>query len=122
SWIAGRRPFGTRHSACDFFWATSPVAAFVLCRFRENSHGVIHMLKCIQRISVVSVLALTPCVLTYAQTPQPDNTKVNQRDRSAAEPTADQQKMNSSDQKLTAEIRKSIVGDKTLSTNAHNIK
>ncbi|HEY4085340.1 MAG TPA: BON domain-containing protein [Bryobacteraceae bacterium] len=56
-----------------------------------------------------------------AQT-QPDNTKVNQRDRSSAEPTADQQKMNSSDQKLTASIRKSILDDKSLSTYAHNIK
>ena len=61
------------------------------------------------------------CLTGNAQT-QPDNTKVNQRDRSSAEPTADQQKMNSSDQKLTASIRKSILDDKTLSTYAHNIK
>jgi len=80
------------------------------------------MLKRIHRISIVSLLALAPCVLTYAQAPQPDNTRVNQRDRSAAEPTADQQKMNSSDQKLSANIRKSIMDDKTLSTDAHNIK
>jgi osmotically-inducible protein OsmY len=56
-----------------------------------------------------------------AQT-QPDNTKVNQRDRNSAEPTADQQKMNSTDQKLAASIRKSILDDKSLSTYAHNIK
>ena len=36
--------------------------------------------------------------------------------------TADQQKTNSSDQNITAQIRKSIMADKTLSTYAHNIK
>jgi osmotically-inducible protein OsmY len=61
------------------------------------------------------------CMIGSAQT-QPDNTKVNRRDRSSAEPTADQQKMNSSDQKLSASIRKSILDDKSLSTYAHNIK
>src|SRR6202034_2980138 len=57
----------------------------------------------------------------YAQV-QPDNTGVNQRDRNASEPTADQQKMNAADQKLSASIRKQIVQDKSLSTYAHNIK
>jgi len=61
---------------------------------------------------------------TYGQTPtpQPDNTKVNQRDRSAAEPTADQQKMNKSDRDLASSIRKSITDDKSLSSYAHNVK
>jgi hyperosmotically inducible protein len=70
---------------------------------------------------LVPLLFTAVCLTGNAQT-QPDNTKVNQRDRSSAEPTADQQKMNSSDQKLTASIRKSILDDKTLSTYAHNIK
>ena len=39
-----------------------------------------------------------------------------------SEPTADQQKMNASDQQLSATIRKSIVADKSLSTDAHNVK
>jgi hyperosmotically inducible periplasmic protein len=51
-----------------------------------------------------------------------DNTKVNQRDRNANEPTADQQKENASDRQLTAQIRRSIVKDKSLSTSAHNVK
>jgi hyperosmotically inducible protein len=51
-----------------------------------------------------------------------DNTKVNQRDRNANEPTADQQKENSSDRQLTAQIRRAIVKDKSLSTDAHNVK
>ena len=56
-----------------------------------------------------------------AQT-QPDNTKVNARDRNAAEVTADQQKSNAADMKMTRTIRRSILSDKSLSTYAHNIK
>ena len=57
-----------------------------------------------------------------ASTPQPDNTKVNKRDRSADEATADQQKANAADRELTRQIRRSIMADKSLSTYAHNIK
>ena len=53
---------------------------------------------------------------------KPDNTKVNQRDRMAREPTADQQKENTSDRQLTAKIRRAIMADKSLSTYAHNVK
>jgi hyperosmotically inducible protein len=52
----------------------------------------------------------------------PDNTKVNERDRNQAEPTADQQKENSSDRQLTQKIRRAVVEDKSLSTSAHNVK
>jgi hyperosmotically inducible periplasmic protein len=51
-----------------------------------------------------------------------DNTKVNKRDRNTGEVTADQQKVNASDQELTKRIRKSVMADKSLSTDAHNIK
>jgi len=37
-------------------------------------------------------------------------------------PTADDQKNNKADTDLTAQIRKSIMDDKTLSTAAHNVK
>jgi osmotically-inducible protein OsmY len=61
-----------------------------------------------------------------AQAPEsqakPDNTKVNERDRNPDEATADRQKMNAADRKLTAEIRKSVMADKALSTYAHNVK
>ncbi|MFZ0318429.1 MAG: BON domain-containing protein [Candidatus Sulfotelmatobacter sp.] len=55
-------------------------------------------------------------------TPQADNTRMNQRDRSANEPTADQQKMAQSDRDITQQIRKSIMSDKSLSTYGHNVK
>ncbi len=51
-----------------------------------------------------------------------DNTKVNLRDRDAGEATADQQKQNKSDVELAASIRKAVVKDDSLSTNAHNVK
>lgn len=61
-----------------------------------------------------------------AQTPepatQPDNTKINKRDRNADQPTADQQKENRGDRVMTQNIRRSIMADKSLSTYAHNIK
>jgi hyperosmotically inducible protein len=38
------------------------------------------------------------------------------------QPTADQQKSNKGDRQLTQQIRKSVVGDKSLSVAAHNVK
>lgn len=55
-------------------------------------------------------------------TPAADNTKANERDRSANEPTAGQQKDNRSDRDITQQIRQSIVKDKSLSSYAHNVK
>lgn len=51
-----------------------------------------------------------------------DNTATNKRDRDDSEMTADKAKNKKSDIQLTAEIRRAIVDDKTLSTNAHNVK
>lgn len=56
------------------------------------------------------------------QSPAPDNSKTNQRDRSSNQPTADQQKSNKSDREVTRAIRRALVKDKSLSTYAHNIK
>ena len=52
----------------------------------------------------------------------PDNTRVNDRDKSGTEATADQQKENSSDRAITQQIRKAILQDKSLSAYAHNVK
>jgi hyperosmotically inducible protein len=57
-----------------------------------------------------------------SQQPAPDNSKVNQRDRNKAEPTADQQMNNRSDLELTRQIRKALMNDKSLSSYAHNVK
>jgi hyperosmotically inducible periplasmic protein len=55
-------------------------------------------------------------------TPAADNSKMNQQDQSANEPTADQQKNNRTDQDITRQIRQFIMADKSLSTYAHNVK
>jgi hyperosmotically inducible periplasmic protein len=54
--------------------------------------------------------------------PAADNTKMNQRDRSDSEATADRQKENPTDRQLSQQIRRALVKDKSLSTNAHNVK
>ena len=51
-----------------------------------------------------------------------DNAKVNQRDRNTSEPTADRQKENPTDRQLAQQIRKALMKDKSLSTDAHNVK
>jgi hyperosmotically inducible periplasmic protein len=53
---------------------------------------------------------------------QHDNTRVNERDRNAAQPTADQQKENKTDRELTQTIRQSVMDEESFSTNAKNIK
>jgi hyperosmotically inducible protein len=58
---------------------------------------------------------------TSAQT-QPDNTKNNKGDQSAAAVTADNQGKSAADRDTTAKIRKALMADKTLSTYAHNVK
>jgi osmotically-inducible protein OsmY len=74
----------------------------------------------------VSLLALACTTLGLAQEPAtppaPDNTGVNQRDRNPNEPTADRQQKNRSDLEITQQIRRSIVADKSFSTDAHNVK
>ncbi len=69
-------------------------------------------------------IAFCAASLAVAQTPapQPDNTKTNQRDRDPNQPTADQQKNDRTDRMLTKDIRRSLMADKSLSTNAHNLK
>ncbi len=52
----------------------------------------------------------------------PDNTKNNQRDRSASTATADQAKNDQSDRQIMQKIRKAVVADKSLSTYGHNVK
>jgi len=58
--------------------------------------------------------------MAFAQAP--DNTKTNTRDRKTGAVTADQQKENKSDREIAAQIRKSIMDSKDLSTYAHNVK
>jgi len=51
-----------------------------------------------------------------------DNTKINRRDKNQSEATADSQKQTPTDRHLSQQIRRALVKDKSLSTNAHNVK
>ena len=73
-------------------------------------------------LAMAGALSINPIALRAQDTTQPDNTKTNKRDRSKAEPTADQGKNNTSDRELMQKIRKSIMDDKSLSSYAHNVK
>lgn len=56
-----------------------------------------------------------------SQTASPDNTRAN-RERSNRDRSADKQSNARSDIDLTARIRRSVMDDKSLSTNGHNVK
>src|SRR5688572_15851966 len=75
----------------------------------------------IVRTCVLGGICSVAAVAAVAQT-APDNTKTNTRDRAKGAVTADQQKENATDRRLTQRIRQAIVGDKALSTYAHNVK
>jgi osmotically-inducible protein OsmY len=84
-------------------------------------------------LSVVTGALLLASALAAAQTPRPseqenssqttspDNTRSN-RELSNRAYSADKQSNAQSDVDLTARIRRSVVDDKSLSTNGHNVK
>ena len=82
-----------------------------MTQYRYRSHLLL------QTVLLCSLAASS----AFAQTAA-DNTKVNTRDRAAGAVTADQQKETAADRDLTKRIRQSVVGDKSLSTYAHNVK
>jgi hyperosmotically inducible periplasmic protein len=84
--------------------------------------NVVRTVLCTAVLLAAGVVASAQEPSTQQASPAPDNTKVNERDRSQNEPTADQQKDNRSDRDITQQIRQSIMKDKSLSTYAHNIK
>lgn len=59
---------------------------------------------------------------TTTAAPAPDNTARNERDRNTQAVTPPDQLENSTDLQVTQQIRKSIMDDSSLSTNAKNIK
>jgi hyperosmotically inducible periplasmic protein len=77
----------------------------------------------IRALLISSLLGSGTLLIAQQDAPAPaDNTKVNQRDQNANEPTADQQKNNRPDSDITQQIRQAIMKDKSLSTYAHNVK
>jgi len=82
-----------------------------------NHHSIRATILIVALTGVWSVSAVS----ASAQT-QPDNSKVNTRDRDKAAVTADQQKENAADRDLTQKIRRTLRQDKTLSSYARNVK
>jgi hyperosmotically inducible protein len=80
---------------------------------------------------LMGISRLLPCLLIlggFAQagtgsSTEVNNTKVNERDAQMDTLTAqDQSKGSASDVELTRKIRQSVIADKALSTDAHNVK
>ena len=80
--------------------------------------------KLLLPLIALGAIGLGSASLSAQESPSPnaDNTKVNRRDRTQSEPTADQGKNNLSDREIMQKIRKSLMEDKDLSTYAHNVK
>lgn len=62
--------------------------------------------------------------IAHAEPAPAENTRRNDPDNSkqGQKPTADQSKNGKSDIDITAQIRRSVMADKGLSTSAHNVK
>jgi hyperosmotically inducible protein len=71
-------------------------------------------------LTAAALVALTAAPTVFSV--EPDNTALNERDRSVLAKTADQQSNVKSDIDITAQIRRTVVADKGLSTKAHNVK
>jgi hyperosmotically inducible periplasmic protein len=72
-------------------------------------------------LSLLCISAFTLSAIAQ-DTPAADNTKKNQRDRSGETKTSGDQSNSSEDVKITAAIRRAVVGDHSLSMTAKNVK
>jgi hyperosmotically inducible periplasmic protein len=73
-------------------------------------------------LSVCALAAILAAVPAAAGQNDADNTERNVRDRDDKTLTPPDQGGSASDRELTAAIRRAIVEDDSLSTNAHNVK
>ena len=85
------------------------------------SGGAINPMKQIT-LSCLCISALTLSGLAQEKPTAADNTALNQRDRSGETETSGDQSNKSEDVKITAAIRRAVVGDKSLSMTAKNVK
>lgn len=80
----------------------------------------------VNKVFFLMVLFILAAVLVNIQgiclAQSADNTKINKRDSSPTELTADQQGQTKEDIEITQKIRKAVVNDESLSINAQNVK
>lgn len=86
---------------------------------KRRRHLIRLMMTATMVASLGAVLAWTRPVQNQAA---PDDTKTNQGDSNRSATTADQQKESRSARQTTRRIRRAILGGKSLSTYAHNVK
>jgi osmotically-inducible protein OsmY len=79
------------------------------------------LLVALTSVLTIGEAAAAPPV-TSTEAVAPDNTKSNKQDATNRNPTADDQSNNASDLKITQQIRRSVLDDKSLSTYGHNAK
>lgn len=81
---------------------------------------IVRYLAVLRRTAVCCALLSLCCIPSAmgAQCQKPDNSAMNKGQHI----TADQQSGHKSDREVTAEIRRSVVADKSLSTYGHNVK
>jgi osmotically-inducible protein OsmY len=73
-------------------------------------------------LSILCLSGFSLCALAQENNTAADNTAKNQRDRSGETATAGDQSNSSQDIQTTAAIRRAVVGDKSLSMTAKNVK
>jgi hyperosmotically inducible protein len=79
------------------------------------------MKRTILALACLSAVSLAASAADNAKT-KPDNTAVNERDRSGETQTSGDQSNNSADLKITQAIRQALMKDSELSTTAKNVK
>ena len=73
-------------------------------------------------VSVLALAGILAAVPVWAEQPDADNTGKNVRDSAGKTLTPMDQGGSAQDRELTASIRKAVVADDSLSTNAQNVK
>lgn len=77
----------------------------------------------IAALNITAIVAVSACDDKADASDKPaDNTKVNERDKDTSAKTPGDQGQGKADIDITASIRKSVVADDALSTNAKNVK
>ena len=75
------------------------------------------------KLTILTLLSTVAIAATaWAEDPNADNTGKNTRDRDDQSQTATDQSNNPADIKISADIRKKVVGDGSLSMMAKNVK
>ena len=79
-------------------------------------------MKKVTAVAAIAVACAIAAPAVYAADYPADNSGKNVRDRNDSHVTAGDQANNKTDTAITQQIRKAVVADKGLSTNAHNVK